>query len=68
MNVPKIRGLIAEHYKNPNAMANSMGWNPQRLYRILEGKQKATTEDVFAMAKALGILESYEDVVSIFIA
>ena len=67
MNTPKLRGLIAEQYKTPSEMARQMGWKPDKLNRILSGEQKTTTDDVFDMAQALGILDSHSDVVSIFI-
>lgn len=68
MNNAKLRGLIAEQYRTPTEMARAMGWRPDKLYSILRGTRKTTTDDVFDMAKALGILESHSEVVSIFIA
>ena len=68
MNVQRLRGMIAEKYRTPSEMAREMGWNPDKLNRILNGKRKTTTDDVFDMARALGILDSHQDVVSIFIA
>ena len=67
MNAPRLRGLIAEKYRTPSEMAASMGWRPDKLNRILSGKQRTTTDDVFEIATALGIINAYEDVVSIFI-
>lgn len=67
MNAPKLRGLIAERYKTPSEMARQMGWKPDKLNRILSGERKTTTEDVFDMAQALGIIDNHAAVVSIFI-
>lgn len=67
MNAPRLRGLIAEKYRNPSEMARQMNWKPDKLNRILNGERKTTTDDVFDIATALGIINNYEDVVSIFI-
>ncbi len=67
MNLPKIRGLVAEKYKTAAEMARQMGWRADKLNRILSGEQKTTTDDVLDMAEALGIIDNPSDVVSIFI-
>lgn len=67
MNAPKIRGLIAEKYETSGAMAQHMGWKPDKLHRILRGERKITTDDVLDMAAALDMLDSPQDIVSIFI-
>ena len=66
MNVPKVRGLIAERYKTISNAAKSMGWKVDKLHRILRGERKTTTDDVLDMATALGLLDSPEEIVAIF--
>ena len=68
MNIPRLRGLIAERFGSTAKMAEQMGWKADKLRRILKGEQKTTADDILDMATALGISNQYEDVVSIFIA
>ena len=68
MNVSKVRGLIAEQYGTANEMAQRMGWKPDKLRRILREERKTTTDDVLDMAVALKLMDSPQEIVSIFIA
>ena len=67
MNVPRIRGLIAEKFRTPAEFARRLGWQRDKLYRILRKETKLTADEVLDMAGALGIMDSPDEVVSIFI-
>ena len=54
MNENKIRGLILGRYSSISAFAKEVGWSRQRASSIISGKQEASLDDCYVIAKAVG--------------
>lgn len=51
----ELRGLIHGQFKSCAAFARHIGWNPQRLNKIVIGDKYPSLTDVQTIAKGLGV-------------
>ena len=65
MNTNVLKGRIIAKFGNLGAGAKALGWKPDRLGRILNGKQKLTYDDMSTLAKTLE-LSSAAEIVEVF--
>lgn len=61
-----FRGRIYEKYRNQSELARALGWNKQRLSRILTGAKTPTLAEVRELSKKLEML--FEDTANIFLS
>ena len=65
MNTNVLKGRIIAKFGSIGAFSKALGWKPDRLSRILNGRQKMTYEDMHKIAKALE-LSSATEIVEVF--
>lgn len=60
-----LRGKIVESYGSMRAFADALGWNGQKVLRIVGGSQEPTASEILAMASLLHV-DVPEDLMSLF--
>lgn len=53
MNIDKLRGTIAEKYRTQVAFADALGWNRNKISRLVTGKLVPNINEVAQIAAAL---------------
>jgi len=51
----KIRGLVYAKYRSAAALGDAIGWDKQKVSRIMDGKQEMRITDFVKFARALDI-------------
>lgn len=67
VNESALRGRIFSRYRNISEFGNRIGWNHQKVFRILSGKQSPTADEIGVMSNALDINDA-DTLVSVFFA
>jgi len=49
----KFRGMVYSTFHNAASMAREMGWEKQKLHRIMTGKQEPSVSELHELAAAL---------------
>lgn len=57
MNVARLRGEIVAQYKTQRAFAACIGWNPNKLSKMMQGKYRPDTDEVASIVSALDLSE-----------
>ena len=57
MDIAKLRGQIAAKFKTQTAFAYAIGWNKNKITRMLRGLYNPNTYEVALMIKVLEIPE-----------
>ena len=67
VNESALRGRIYSGYRNISDFASRIGWNHQKVLRILSGKQSPTADEIGLISDALNINDA-DTLVSVFFA
>ena len=62
-----LRGRIFSRYNTIGEFGAHIGWNHQKVSRIMNGKQSPTADEITVMSNALGI-DDPDDLVGVFFA
>ena len=65
MNTNVLKGRIIAKFGQLSTFAEAAGWKPDRVTRMLSGKQKITFDDMHVIVKVLE-LKSAEEIVEVF--
>ena len=60
MNTNVLKGEIISKFGSIKAFNERLHWKPDKLNRVLNGKQKITLNDMEQLGQALGITNPYE--------
>ena len=66
MQTNVIRGKIVEQFGSLSNFASAIGWAPNKVSRIVRGRQEPTAAEIKTLSAALRISEP-ADVVAIFL-
>lgn len=67
VNESALRGRIFSRFRSMSEFGSRIGWNHQKVFRILSGKQSPTSDEIALMSDALGINDA-DTLVSVFFA
>ena len=65
MDTNILKGKAITKFGSLHAFCSALGWKPDRLSRIINGRQKLTYDDMCDMIRVLGI-SSGDEVVEVF--
>jgi len=65
MDTNVLKGKIIAKFGSLGAFSSVLGWKPNRLSRILSGRQQLTHDDMCDIIRALG-LSSGDEIVEVF--
>lgn len=65
MKENKIRGIVLGRYSSISAFAREVKWSRQKASMVISGKQEATLDDCYAIARAVG--RGADEIASIFL-
>ena len=60
MNTNVLKGEIIAKFGSVKALANKLGWKPDKLSRILSGRQKLNLDEMAEIANALCVVNPDE--------
>lgn len=57
MNIDRLRGEIVARYRTQRAFADCIGWHPNKLSKMMQGKYRPDTDEVASITSALNLSE-----------
>lgn len=57
MNVPELRGAIFRKFPTQKAFAKAIGWTPNQVCRLMQGKVDPRKSDISKIIETLGLDE-----------